>query len=461
MSSSLVILGATGDLTARFLLPALAELRHSGLLPNGALIGVSHDDWDTSRFRVYLTNRLKELNPAIPEAELANIVHTLEYRKADVTDAEQLRQVFDGLDSAAIIYLALPPTVYGATLTALAQLPLPSDSRIVIEKPFGQDLASAQALNALICPSFPEKTVFRMDHFLGLPAVQLLIGLRCANGLFEKVWNRDHIRRVEIIWEETVALEGRASYYDRTGALSDMIQNHLLQVLCVLAMEPPASSSNTEFRDRKVSLLRQVRHLSFEEVRRWTIRGRYSSGRIGDRAIPSYIEEIGVNPQRQTETFAQVTLFVDNERWHGVPFLLRTGKALARDCFEVRVYFHSASCRSMAESAAAEDVLRLQLHPPHLDLRLHLSGLQDPPHLEPVSLVLEAHSPKLSAYAKLLRDVLHGNSHFFIRGDEAEESWRIIDPIRIAWAENVVPLLEYPAGSAGLFLSPETWVKLR
>lgn len=449
MTSSLIILGATGDLTARFLLPALAELRQSGLLPKGAIVGVSHDEGDTPQFRKHLMNRLKDLKPPLPEEILHTIVHSMEYRQADVTDAEQLRGVCDGLDSSAIIYLALPPTVYGATLTALASCPIPPGSRIVIEKPFGQDLASAQALNALINPAFPEDTVFRMDHFLGLPAVQMLIGLRFANGLFEKVWDRDHISRVEMIWEETIALEGRAGYYDRTGALRDMIQNHLLQVLCVLAMEPPLSSSEADFRDSKVSLLRQVRHLSYDEVRHETVRARYSAGRIGDCAIPNYIEEFGVDPQRQTETFAQVKLFIDNRRWKGVPFLLRTGKALARDCFEVRVYFQPASYRLLALSAATENWLRLQLHPSRLELKLHLNGIQDPQQMEPVSLVLDAPSPRLSAYARLLHDVLEGNQRFFIRGDEAEESWRIIDPIRIAWAKGVVPLLEYPAGTTG------------
>lgn len=456
MATSFIILGATGDLTARFLVPALAELRHSGLLPTGAIVGVSHADWDTARLRTHLTNRLHELKPPLPEDELTGIVQRMEYRQADVTDAAQLRGIFAGQDSAAIVYLALPPTVYEETLTALARIPLPSGSRIVIEKPFGQDLASAQALNALIYPAFPEEMVYRMDHFLGLPAVHTLLGLRFANGLFERVWDRDHINRVEIIWEETVALEGRAGYYDRTGALRDMIQNHLLQVLCVLAMEPPASLADADFRDRKVLLLRQVRRMSYEEVRQRTFRARYSAGRIGDRAIPAYIDEVGVDPQRHTETFAQVVLFVDNERWRDVPFLLRTGKALARDCFEVRVCFRPASSLSQGGSAATENVLRLQLHPPRLDLKLHLYGLKDPLEFEPAMLTLDAPPPELSAYARLLRDVMEGIPRFFIRGDEAEESWRIIDPIRSAWGQDMVPMLEYPAGSAGPLFNHES-----
>ena len=214
------------------------------------------------------------------------------------------------------------------TLEALARASLPQ-GRVVIEKPFGEDLASAQALNRLLHQSFPENAVFRIDHFLHLQTVQNVLGLRFANRIVEQLWNRDHVERVEIVWDESLTLEGRASYYDRAGALKDMIQNHLLQLLCLVGMEAPLTLDERTLRDRKIDVLRAVRRLSPEEVEQYTVRARYTAGRIGERQVPSYADEEGIDPARGTETFAQVTLWVDNWRWAGVPFVLRSGKAWA------------------------------------------------------------------------------------------------------------------------------------
>lgn len=449
MSAQFVILGATGDLTSRYLVPALTELQHHNLLPEGRVLGVGQEEWDSEQFRRHIADRLGEYRPHIPEAVRQSVVERLDYRRADVTNAEQLRAVLGQPSDPVAVYLALPPVVFEPVLRALAEAQLPAESRIVIEKPFGQDLASAQQLNQLIRPAFPERSVFRIDHFLGQQTVQNVLGLRFANRVFEYLWSREHIEKVEIIWDETVALEGRAGYYDRTGALRDMVQNHLLQLLCVVAMEPPVTFTERDFRDRKADVLRAVRRLSTEEITQHSIRARYTAGRVGERGIPDYRSEPGVEPDRHTETFAEVTLFVDNWRWAGVPFVLRTGKAMRWDRHEIVVHFRPVPHLAFEQAAPPPNRLRFRLNPDRMELGVNINGLGDPFGLEPATLAAEFPPQELSAYAKLLLDVFEGNAVLSIRGDEAEESWRIVEPIVAAWAEDRVPLTEYAAGSDG------------
>jgi glucose-6-phosphate 1-dehydrogenase len=295
--------------------------------------------------------------------------------------------------------------------------------------------------------------VFRIDHFLGKQTIQNILGLRFANRVFEPVWHSNHIHKVEIIWDETLALEGRATYYDATGALKDMIQNHLLQLLCLVGMEPPRSLDERDFRDRKVDVLRAVRRLTPEEVAAWTVRGCYSAGRIGPRAIPAYVEEQGVDAQRGTETFAQVTLMIDNWRWAGVPFSLRSGKALRNERREIAIHFKPVPHLAFEQDAAPwPNVLRLQLDPDRVSLGVNINGPGDPFTLERVELDVTLAPQTPPAYGRLLLDVLRGDPTLFVRDDEAEELWRIVEPILAGWAEKGVPLLEYPAGSDG----PET-----
>ncbi|MFN4258548.1 MAG: glucose-6-phosphate dehydrogenase [Gemmataceae bacterium] len=449
MLARFIILGATGDLTARYLLPAITQLRARELLPLNAIVGVGRDDWDTDQFRRHLADALNRHASDIPAAVRETVVGGLEYRKADVTDVSQLREVIGEPDGPIAVYLALPPAVFEPVLRALAELKLPDDSRIVIEKPFGHDLASARQLNALLGATFPERSVFRIDHFLGMQTVQNVLGLRFANRVFEYLWNRDHIERVEIIWDETVALEGRAGYYDHSGALRDMVQNHLLQLLCLVAMEAPVSFAERDFRDRKVEVLRAVRRFDPDEVKRHAIRARYTAGRIGERDVPSYVDEPGIEPDRLTETFAQVTLFIDNWRWAGVPFRLRTGKALGADRHEIIVHYRPVPHLPFEANAPPANILRLRLDPDRLELGVNINGMDNPFHLRPVALTTELAPQDISAYARLLLDVLDGNAVLSIRGDEAEESWRIVEPILDGWAKGIVPMGEYAAGSSG------------
>jgi glucose-6-phosphate 1-dehydrogenase len=382
----------------------------------------------------------------------------LTYRQADVTAGHHIASAIDAARGPLVAYLALPPAVFSPTIEALAAVGLPAGSRVVIEKPFGDNLAAARALNQLVHQEFPESAVFRIDHFLGKQTVQNLLGLRFANRVFEPIWNSYHIDQVEIIWDETLALEGRATYYDATGALKDMLQNHLLQLLCLVGMEPPRSLDERDFRDRKADLLRAVRRLTPEEVAAWTVRGRYSAGRIGQRAIPAYVEEDGVEPQRGTETFAQVMLLIDNWRWAGVPFTLRSGKALKNDRREIAIHFKSVPHLAFEHDASPRpNVLRLQLNPDRVSLGVNINGPGDPFTVERVELDVTLAPQTPPAYGRLLLDVLRGDPALFVRDDEAEEMWRIIEPILAGWAERRVPLLEYPAGSDG----PETTGILR
>jgi glucose-6-phosphate 1-dehydrogenase len=328
----LVILGAGGDLTSRYLIPALGELDAAGALPDGLNVtGIDRQPWNHDDFRRHLAPRL--------EPSQATLLSSLRYHHGDVTDAEALRSAFDPAASPAVVYLALPPHVVPGAVRALGALTLAPGSRIVAEKPFGDDFDSARRLNTLLQAVVPEDHVFRVDHFLGKQTVQNVLGLRFANRIFEALWNAQHVEAVDIVWDETLALEGRAGYYDAAGALRDMVQNHLIQLLCLLAMEPPVTLDERSLRDRKVDVLRAVRRPTLDDVRRHTLRARYRAGSAGGTTVPAYVDEPGVDPERRTETFAAVTLFVDNWRWAGVPFRLRSGKALGADRHEVRVRF--------------------------------------------------------------------------------------------------------------------------
>jgi glucose-6-phosphate 1-dehydrogenase len=445
-----VILGATGDLASRYLLPALARLHQVGNLSDElSIVGAAQDDWGPGAFRDHIRARLERHAADIPASSRRAVVSRLDYRRADATDPAELAKVLGGVRVPLVAYLALPPSVYAGTVRALAAVGLAEGSRVVVEKPFGEDLASAQALNRLLRGTLPETAVFRMDHFLGKQTVQNILGLRFANRVFEPLWNRNHIARVDIVWDETLALEGRATYYDSAGALRDMIQNHLLQILCLVGMEAPTGLNERDLRDRKVDVLRAVRRLSPEEVARLTVRARYGAGRIGDREVPAFVDEAGIDPTRGTETFTQVTLAIDNWRWAGVPFCLRTGKALARDRREIAVHFQPVPHLVFGQATDAEpNVLRFQLDPDRLSLTVNINGPGDPFTLEAAELDLDLAPHELPAYARLLLDVMEGDPALSIRADEAEESWRIAEPILQAWGAGLVPLGEYPAGSA-------------
>lgn len=449
MIERLVIFGATGDLTARYLLPGLAALRAAGHLADGfRLIGAGREDWDGAGFRQWATAQLGRHAEGLPASAGEAVVSSSGYRRADVTDPAAVAAVVAG-DGPVAAYLALPPKVFPAAVSALHGAGLPPGSRIVLEKPFGEDLDSAVELNRLLAALVPEDAVFRVDHFLAMTTVQNVLGTRLANRMLEPVWNAAHIAEVDIVWEEALALEGRAGYYDGAGALKDMLQNHLLQLLCLVAMEPPISLGERDLRDHKLDVLRSVRPITDADVVHRTRRARYTAGRLGDRDVPAYAVEEGVDPARRTETFAEVALELDNWRWPGTVFRLRTGKALRRDRKEVAVHFRQVPHLPLGVSGEAPpNVLRFGLDPE--DMTLELTGIGARANtLVPLRLTTRLDPPELPAYGRLLLDVLDGNAALSIRGDEAEEAWRVLTPVLSAWSEDLVPLEEYPAGSDG------------
>jgi glucose-6-phosphate 1-dehydrogenase len=451
MIQHLVILGASGDLTSRFLMPAIIRLHQAGKLPEGfRVLGVAQDDWNTERFRSHLEQKLAVAGTAGAAGTREALLGRVDYRRVDVTSRDELARALGNVTTPLVAYLALPPGLFAPSIESLAVLKLPKGSKVVVEKPFGENLESAQALNRLLHESFPERDVFRLDHFLGKQTVQNIVGLRFANRLFEPVWNTHHIERVEIIWDETITAAGRASFYNATGALRDMVQNHLLQLLALIAMEPLHALDERTLRDRKVDVLRAVRRLTPDEVRRQTVRGRYTRGVIGKEDIRPYLEEDGVRAERQTETFAQVTLSIDNWRWAGVPFVLRTGKALGRDRREIAIHFKPVPHLAFGQkSQPKHNVLAIELDPDRIAIKVNVNEPGDLFNLDQVELDARFQSVALPAYARLLLDVLDGDPTLSIRDDEAEELWRIVEPILQVWGGEGVPLVDYSAGSGG------------
>jgi glucose-6-phosphate 1-dehydrogenase len=449
MIERLVLFGATGDLTARYLLPGLAALRSGDHIGNRfRLTAVGRQDWRDDEYRNWASAQLDQHAQHLPAAARNAVVSSSEYRRADVTDPAALSAVVSGSAPVAA-YLALPPSVFAATVSGLHRAGLPDGSSIVLEKPFGANLADATALNTLLARVIPEEAVFRVDHFLAMTTVQNVLGTRLANRVLEPIWNSSHIAEIDIVWDETLALEGRAGYYDGAGALKDMLQNHLLQLLCLVAMEPPISLDARDLRDRKVDVLRSIRPLSDDDVLRHTRRARYTSGVIDGLPVPAYVDEDGVDPEHGTETFAEVELHLDNWRWRGTIFRLRTGKALGRTRKEVAVHFRPVPHLPRGlHGDQRTNVLRFG-HDPE-GVIVEMSGVGGRAQtLVPLTLTAELEPAELPAYGRLLLDVFNRDAALSIRGDEAEESWRVVTPVLAAWAKDLVPLEEYAAGSDG------------
>ena len=454
--STLLLFGASGDLAGRFLLPALAALRAADRLPDSfRVVGAARQEWDRETFRRVAAERLRQHAGDVPAVARKALVESLDYRSVDLSRPEDVARAVreHGGRGPLVAYLALPPGLFTDAVTALGDADLPAGSRIAIEKPFGEDLDSAEALNALlgrVVGDAGERAIFRVDHVLGMATVQNLIGLRLANRVTESLWGSDHIERVEILWEETLALEGRAGYFDSAGTLKDVLQNHALQILSLFTMEPPDGLGERELRDRKVEALRSIRTLDNDQIARRTRRARYTAGRIDGGPVPAYADEDGVDPSRGTETFAELELEIDNARWAGTRFVLRAGKALRRRRKGVLVQFHPMPRSPFDGGEAAANELWIGIDGPE-DLRLDLTGSTPAPSPEPAPLELTAPPPQsdLPPYARVLLDILYGDGALSVRGDEAEEAWRIMDPVLRAWAEDRVPLGEYPAGSDG------------
>jgi glucose-6-phosphate 1-dehydrogenase len=445
---TLVILGAGGDLTSRLLLPGIASLLASSRGTGIRLIGVDRDPMSDAAWKRRVAKSFSGV-----ESKLADrVLETSTYLQADVTDAAALRRVLEAATGRAAVYFALPPAVTVLACQTLAKLDLPEDVVLAIEKPFGTDLASARSLNRLLQKLVPEEQVFRVDHFLGKSTVLNLIGLRFANRIFEPLLSAQNVERVEILIEEDLGLEGRAGYYDRAGALADMIQSHLLLVLALATMEPPATVGSEDLRGAMAQLLRATRAWNRDGTA--SRRARYTAGSVGRRKMPAYTSEAGVDKTRNTETLAELTVAIDNWRWAGVPFVLRSGKAISDPRQEVIFTFRDVPHLPTGfEGPSSQAQLRIGIRPATMSLDLVTNGRDDPFNLEWDTLNAEFGPSELSAYGEVIAELLEGDPTLSVRGDIAEECWRIIAPVVTAWRKNRVPLDSYAAGTRG----PKSW----
>ena len=449
---TLLVLGASGDLAGRLLLPAVGELLTSPQGPESVkLVGAGAEEWDQPTWQERVAASFASVSAIGPGID--EMISGSTYLTADVTRPEDLKRLLDACEGAPAIYFALPPAVTARACAALGQIGLPAGTALVLEKPFGVDESSAADLNAILARLVPEDQIHRVDHFLGKSTVLNLLGLRFTNRLFEPLWSADHVERVDIVFDEPLGLENRARYYDGAGALVDMIQSHLLQVLALIAMDPPASLHARDLRDRKAEALRACRVWAGDAAAA-SRRARYTAGTIDGRQLPGYADEPGVDPSRQTETLAEVVLEVDTWRWAGVPFRLRSGKALARGRKEITITFKSVPRLLPGLTGTAEPTrLRISMGPDRLALDLNINGPDDPFGIDRITLDADFNPGRLPAYGEVLAGVFNSDPTLSVRGDTAEECWRIIDPVLQAWQNGVVPLADYPAGSTG----PPAW----
>jgi glucose-6-phosphate 1-dehydrogenase len=451
----LVIFGATGDLAARMLLPSLYHLDADGLLLDSLrIIGSARTSMSRETYVERVRRDLDERVEDLDEAVWARFAERLDYRQADVSKPEGYAEVAAAVGGAAAVYfLAISPSLYGAVCRGLDAAGLACDDcRIVMEKPLGKDLETSRAINAEVSRVFAENRVFRIDHYLGKETVQNLLALRFANTLFEPLWNNLAVDHVQITVAETEGVGDRWGYYDEYGALRDMVQNHMLQLLSLVAMEPPADSGADSVRDEKVKVLKSLRPFTSAEAHQMSVRGQYRSGVVGGKATPGYLEEKGA--PSDTETFVALRADIDNWRWAGVPFFLRTGKRLPERRTQIVIQFkplpHSIfgarddlkANRLVIDLQPDEDIsLLLNNRGPGL-IGAHLQAL-------PLSLSLLGNGRRRIAYERLFLDAMAGNPALFVRRDEVELAWAWIDGVARAWNELGMAPRSYAAGSWG------------
>jgi glucose-6-phosphate 1-dehydrogenase len=468
----MVIFGATGDLSGRKLLPAVYNLAKQRLLPAGfAVIGAAIDDLNDGSFRkraAELISKFSRTQPA-DERVLQSFLESVFYVKVDfgkLEDFKVLQRKLDELDHARhvagnrVFYCATPPPTYETIAEQLKATGMNTGAgyhRIVVEKPFGSDLKSARELNGILQRVFHEDSVFRIDHYLGKETVQNILAFRFANSIFEPVWNSNLIDSVQITAAEEIGVEMRGAYYDKAGALRDIVQNHALQLLALVAMEPPVAFDANTVRDEKVKVLRAIRPIQDDEVARATVRGQYTKGWVLGEQVIGYRQEHAVAPGSLTETFAALRLFVDNWRWAGVPFYIRAGKRMPKTVTEIRVLFKQPP-HLMFGRKAAEDLdpnaITLRIQPEEgISLRFGAKVPSAGLRLRDVTMDFEYMTSFLietpEAYERLLLDCMIGDPTLFTRADEVEAAWTLIDPIQAAWRDDRPPLAMYPAGMWG------------
>jgi len=461
----LVIFGGTGDLSQRKLLPALFHRDRDGQFSDDSRIfAVSRGEMEPDQFIGFVHDALRQhlADSEFDEATWRRFAQRLHYRRLDVTTAEGWGELGAALESEPdhirVFYLATLPSLYGSTASNLSRAGLiNSRSRIVLEKPVGSDFASALAINDEVGQVFEESQVYRIDHYLGKETVQNLAALRFANSLFEPLWRHAAVDHVQITVAEDLGAGNRAEFYDRTGALRDMVQNHMLQLLCLVAMEPPISLDHEELRNEKIKVLKALRPITPANVKQVTVRGQYGSGAVGGELVKSYRDELAQEEQSNTETFVAIKAEVDNWRWADTPFYLRTGKRLARKSSEIVLQFrpvgHSIFPRDSGDLEPNRLVIRLQ---PNEGVQLSIVTKEPGPggfrlRSLPLNLSFSETYPVRypDAYERLLMEVLRGNPTLFMHREEVERAWRWIDGIIDSWQHSRMEAQEYVAGTWG------------
>jgi len=462
MSFDLVFFGGTGDLTWRKLMPALFQaFRHGKLPPGGRILGVARDDQSDDQYRAWLKDRFQDVIDAKrpSDEEFARFAEMLHYRRLDLSQPEHYQRLKDWLEErnadTVVLYLATSPYLFPQICEQLGVAGLNGPKvRVVLEKPLGHDLASAQEINRVVRSVFKEEQAFRIDHYLGKPAVQNLMALRFGNVLFEPLWRRESIANIQITLAEDIGVGTRGDFYDKTGALRDMIQNHALQLLTMIAMEPPSRNDADAIRDEKLKVLRSLKPFTEESVARDVVRGQYRAGTAEGKPVVGYREEVKVPADSQRETFVAIRTEVQNWRWAGVPFYLRTGKRLAARDAQIVVNFRQTPHNIFAGvNAPNKLVIKLQ---PEDGLELHLlaakgAGQHEP--LTPVSLDLDFDKAfaenRVGAYERLLLEVIAGRLNLFVRSDEQEQAWRWVEPVLNVWQNDSTGPRIYAAGTWG------------
>ncbi|HEY7586813.1 MAG TPA: glucose-6-phosphate dehydrogenase [Candidatus Deferrimicrobiaceae bacterium] len=472
----LVIFGASGDLTRRLLIPDLFGLHREGLLPDGfAVLGVSRTAYTDDAFRSLLRDTARERGPgAFDGSQWDSFAGRLFYHAADLEDPASYRGLSDrirslcagrGIPDNVVFYAAVAPRHYASLVGRIGEArlatpsgDLPGFRRLIVEKPFGRDLAGARALNREIGSVFHDSQVYRIDHFLGKETVQNLFVFRFGNGIFEPLWNRNYVDHVQITVAETIGVEGRGNFYEDAGAVRDMIQNHLLQLLALVAMEPPNSLAGDDVRDEKLKVLKSIVRVPPGRIGEACVRGQYLEGEIEGKKVPAYRSEKDVSPGSFTETYAAIRFSIDNWRWAGVPFYLRTGKRMARKISEIAIQFHPAPSTLFRDTACGQlesNLLVINIQPEE-GIYLRFGAKEPGPVVcvRPVDFNFtyrEAFGARSTpAYGRLLLDVMHGDPSLFPREEDVEASWTLLDPFLTRWQENPSKdLYFYPAGSWG------------
>jgi glucose-6-phosphate 1-dehydrogenase len=469
----LVIFGATGDLTSRKLIPALYSLKNQNLMPERfSLTGVGRSELTTEEFRERMATAIRtfteEKDPDF--SGIDDFLNCFYYRKINYNSARDYAELkleidrscsLKGIAGNIIFYMATPPDVYVTISNSLYMTGLSRQSegyrRFIIEKPFGFDLASAVKLNRTLHELVDEKQIYRIDHYLGKETVQNLLVTRFANGIFEPLWNRNYIHRIEITSAESIGIEDRGEYYDSSGALRDMVQNHLLQMVGLTAMEPPSSLDADAIRNEVLKVFQSLQPIREEDVEKYVVRGQYTGSKIRGEYVPGYREERNVAEDSRTETYVAVKFFINNWRWGGVPFYVRTGKRLPTRVTEVVIHFkqtpHHLFQRVIGRLAGNQLIIRIQ---PNEGILLKFDMKEPGAGFKVKNVNMDFHYRDMadvrvpSAYERLLYDVMTGDSTLFSRDDEVETAWKFIEPIQKAWENNPdIKVYGYPAGTWG------------